>query len=117
MAAAMNGMALHGGVLPYGGTFLVFSDYSRPAIRLGALQGAKVVHVMTHDSIGLGEDGPTHQPIEHLQSAARDAAACMSIARPTRSKPPNAGLRRWPTRGRACSPCRGRICRRCAPRR
>ena len=68
MAAAMNGMALHGGVLPYGGTFLVFSDYSRPAIRLGALQTAKVVHVMTHDSIGLGEDGPTHQPIEHLQS-------------------------------------------------
>ena len=68
MAAAMNGMALHGGVMPYGGTFLVFSDYSRPAIRLGALQTAKVVHVMTHDSIGLGEDGPTHQPIEHLQS-------------------------------------------------
>jgi transketolase len=68
MAAAMNGMALHGGILPYGGTFLVFSDYSRPAIRLGALMGAKVVHVMTHDSIGLGEDGPTHQPIEHLQS-------------------------------------------------
>jgi len=68
MAAAMNGMALHGGVLPYGGTFLVFSDYSRPAIRLGALQTAKVIHVMTHDSIGLGEDGPTHQPIEHLQS-------------------------------------------------
>ncbi len=68
MAAAMNGMALHGGVLPYGGTFLVFSDYSRAAIRLGALQGAKVVHVMTHDSIGLGEDGPTHQPVEHLQS-------------------------------------------------
>jgi len=61
-------MALHGGVLPYGGTFLVFSDYSRPAIRLGALMGAKVVHVMTHDSIGLGEDGPTHQPIEHLQA-------------------------------------------------
>ena len=68
MAAAMNGMAQHGGILPYGGTFLVFSDYSRPAIRLGALMGAKVVHVMTHDSIGLGEDGPTHQPIEHLQS-------------------------------------------------
>jgi transketolase len=68
MAAAMNGMALHGGILPYGGTFLVFSDYSRPAIRLGALMGAKVVHVMTHDSIGLGEDGPTHQPIEQLQS-------------------------------------------------
>jgi transketolase len=68
MAAAMNGMAQHGGVLPYGGTFLVFSDYSRPAIRLGSLMGAKVIHVMTHDSIGLGEDGPTHQPIEHLQS-------------------------------------------------
>jgi transketolase len=68
MAAAMNGMAQHGGVIPYGGTFLVFSDYSRPAIRLGALSGTKVIHVMTHDSIGLGEDGPTHQPIEHLQS-------------------------------------------------
>jgi transketolase len=68
MAAAMNGMALHGGVLPYGGTFLVFSDYSRPAIRLGTLEKAKVVHVMTHDSIGLGEDGPTHQPVEHLQA-------------------------------------------------
>ncbi len=66
MAAAMNGMALHGGVLPYGGTFLVFSDYCRPAIRLSALQGARVVYVMTHDSIGLGEDGPTHQPVEHL---------------------------------------------------
>jgi transketolase len=68
MAAAMNGMALHGGVIPYSGTFLVFSDYSRPAIRLGALMGARVIHVMTHDSIGLGEDGPTHQPIEHLAS-------------------------------------------------
>jgi transketolase len=68
MAAAMNGMALHGGVIPYGGTFLVFTDYARPAIRLSALQRAKVVYVMTHDSIGLGEDGPTHQPIEHLQS-------------------------------------------------
>jgi transketolase len=68
MAAAMNGMAQHGGVVPYGGTFLVFSDYSRPAIRLGALSQSKVIHVMTHDSIGLGEDGPTHQPIEHLQS-------------------------------------------------
>jgi transketolase len=68
MAAAMNGMALHGGVIPYGGTFLVFSDYCRPAIRLSALQGARVVYVMTHDSIGLGEDGPTHQPVEHLTS-------------------------------------------------
>ncbi|MBI1683298.1 transketolase [Caulobacter hibisci] len=68
MAAAMNGMALHGGVIPYSGTFLAFADYSRAAIRLGALMGAKVVHVMTHDSIGLGEDGPTHQPVEHVAS-------------------------------------------------
>ena len=68
MAAAMNGMALHGGVIPYGGTFLIFSDYCRPAIRLSALQKARVIYVMTHDSIGLGEDGPTHQPIEQLQS-------------------------------------------------
>jgi transketolase len=68
MACAMNGMALHGGVIPYGGTFLVFTDYARPAIRLSALQKARVIYVMTHDSIGLGEDGPTHQPIEHLQS-------------------------------------------------
>ncbi|QNA84313.1 transketolase [Sphingomonas sp. So64.6b] len=68
MGAAMNGMALHGGVIPYGGTFLVFSDYARPAIRLSAIQQTRVVYVMTHDSIGLGEDGPTHQPIEHLMS-------------------------------------------------
>ena len=68
MAAAMNGMALHGGLVPYGGTFLVFADYSRAAIRLGALQGARVIHVMTHDSIGVGEDGPTHQPIEQVMS-------------------------------------------------
>ena len=68
MSAAMNGMALHGGVVPYGGTFMVFSDYCRAAIRLSALQQVRVVYVMTHDSIGLGEDGPTHQPIEHLQS-------------------------------------------------
>jgi len=66
MAAAMNGMALHGGVQPYGGTFMVFADYARPAIRLSALMGQKVVYVFTHDSIGLGEDGPTHQPVEHL---------------------------------------------------
>ena len=68
MAAAMNGIALHGGFVPYGGTFLVFSDYCRPAIRLSALMGIRVVYVMTHDSIGLGEDGPTHQPVEHLAS-------------------------------------------------
>ena len=68
MAAAMNGMALHGGVIPYSGTFLAFADYSRAAIRLGALMGARVIHVMTHDSIGLGEDGPTHQPVEQVAS-------------------------------------------------
>ena len=68
MAAAMNGLALHGGVIPYSGTFLAFADYSRAAIRLGALMQAKVIHVMTHDSIGLGEDGPTHQPVEHVAS-------------------------------------------------
>jgi len=66
MGAIMNGMALHGGTVPYGGTFLVFSDYMRPAIRLAALMGAHVIYVFTHDSIGLGEDGPTHQPVEHL---------------------------------------------------
>jgi transketolase len=66
MAAALNGMALHGGFIPSGATFLVFTDYCRPAIRLAALMGQRVVHVMTHDSIGLGEDGPTHQPVEHL---------------------------------------------------
>jgi transketolase len=68
MAAAMNGMALHKGVIPYGGTFLVFTDYARPAIRLSALMGQRVIYVMTHDSIGLGEDGPTHQPVEHLSA-------------------------------------------------
>jgi transketolase len=68
MAAAMNGMALHGGVVPYGGTFLIFSDYARNAIRLSALQRVQVVYVLTHDSIGLGEDGPTHQPIEQVMS-------------------------------------------------
>jgi len=66
MAAAMNGIALHGGFIPYGGTFLCFADYARGAIRLSALMGKRVIYVMTHDSIGLGEDGPTHQPVEHL---------------------------------------------------
>ena len=68
MASIMNGLSLHGGFIPYGGTFLVFSDYCRPSIRLSAMMGLKVVYVMTHDSIGLGEDGPTHQPVEHLMS-------------------------------------------------
>ena len=80
MAAAMNGMALHGGVIPYGGTFMVFADYSRPAIRLAALMGTRVVHVLTHDSIGLGEDGPTHQPVEHL--AALRAIPNLLVFRP-----------------------------------
>jgi transketolase len=80
MAAAMNGMALHGGVIPYSGTFLVFSDYCRPAIRLAALMGKRVIHVMTHDSIGLGEDGPTHQPVEHL--AALRAIPNLLVFRP-----------------------------------
>ena len=68
MAAAMNGMALHKGIIPYSGTFLIFSDYCRPSIRLAALMGIKVIHVMTHDSIGVGEDGPTHQPVEQIPS-------------------------------------------------
>jgi transketolase len=68
MAAAMNGIALHGGFVPYGGTFLVFADYCRPAIRLSALMGQPVTYVLTHDSIGLGEDGPTHQPLETIAS-------------------------------------------------
>ncbi len=80
MAAAMNGMALHGGIIPYSGTFLVFADYSRAAIRLGALMGERVVHVMTHDSIGLGEDGPTHQPVEHVASLR--AMPNMTVFRP-----------------------------------
>ena len=80
MAAAMNGMALHGGIIPYSGTFLVFSDYCRPAIRLAALKGQRVIHVMTHDSIGLGEDGPTHQPVEHL--AALRAIPRLKVFRP-----------------------------------
>ncbi|MEZ5918721.1 MAG: transketolase [Alphaproteobacteria bacterium] len=80
MAAMMNGMALHGGIIPYSGTFLQFADYSRPAIRLGALMKQRVIHVMTHDSIGLGEDGPTHQPVEHL--AALRAIPNLYVFRP-----------------------------------
>ena len=80
MAAAMNGMALHGGVIPYGGTFFVFSDYCRPSIRLAALMGVRVVFVMTHDSIGVGEDGPTHQPVEQL--AAMRAMPGLLVMRP-----------------------------------
>jgi transketolase len=100
MAAAMNGMALHGGVIPYSGTFLVFADYCRPSIRLAALMEKRVIHVMTHDSIGLGEDGPTHQPVEHLASLraipnlnvfrpadAVETAECWEIALRTEKTP------------------------------
>ncbi|MEQ8404563.1 MAG: transketolase [Oceanicaulis sp.] len=80
MAAAMNGMALHGGIRPYSGTFLVFSDYCRPAVRLSALMNQPVIYVFTHDSIGLGEDGPTHQPVEHL--AALRAIPNLAVFRP-----------------------------------
>jgi transketolase len=80
MAAAMNGIALHGGFIPYGGTFLCFADYARGAIRLSALMGQRVIYVMTHDSIGLGEDGPTHQPIEHL--AMLRATPNLNVFRP-----------------------------------
>ena len=80
MAGAMNGLALHGGFIPYGGSFLVFTDYCRPAIRLSALMGQRVIYVMSHDSIGLGEDGPTHQPIEHL--AALRAIPNLLVFRP-----------------------------------
>ena len=76
----MNGLALHGGIIPYGGTFLVFSDYARGAMRLSALMGLRVVYVLTHDSIGLGEDGPTHQPVEHLASLR--AMPNMQVFRP-----------------------------------
>ena len=80
MAAALNGLALHGGFAPYGGTFFVFTDYARAAMRLSALMGLRVVYVMTHDSIGLGEDGPTHQPVEHM--AAMRAMPNMRVFRP-----------------------------------
>ncbi|MDX9689931.1 MAG: transketolase [Alphaproteobacteria bacterium] len=100
MAAAMNGMALHGGVIPYGGTFMQFADYCRPSIRLAALMKQRVVFVMTHDSIGLGEDGPTHQPVEHLAALRAiphlmtfrpadgiETAECWQIALETKDAP------------------------------
>ena len=100
MASAMNGMALHGGIIPYSGTFLVFSDYCRPAIRLAALMGKRVIYIMTHDSIGLGEDGPTHQPVEHLASLraipnllvfrpcdAVETAECWQLALEAKNRP------------------------------
>ena len=80
MSAVMNGLALYGGLIPYGGTFLIFSDYSKPAIRLSALMGLKVIYIFSHDSIGLGEDGPTHQPIEQL--AGLRAIPNLNVFRP-----------------------------------
>ena len=80
MAAAMNGIAVHGGAIPYGGTFLCFADYARGAMRLSALMGVRVIYVLTHDSIGLGEDGPTHQPVEHL--AMLRATPNLNVFRP-----------------------------------
>jgi len=110
MAAAMNGLALHGGVIPYGGTFMVFSDYSRPAIRLGALMGVRAIHVLTHDSIGLGEDGPTHQPVEHLAALRAipnllvfrpadtvEAMECWKVALETKTAPSALALSRQKT--------------------
>ncbi len=109
MAAIMNGIALHGGFIPYGGTFLVFSDYMRNAIRLAALMSLRVIHVLTHDSIGVGEDGPTHQPIEHLASLRAmpnllvlrpcdgvETAECWAIALGHRSGPSVLSLSRQP---------------------
>ncbi len=107
MAAAMNGMALHGGVIPYGGTFLTFSDYARPAMRLASLMGIRSIFVMTHDSIGLGEDGPTHQPVEHLAALRAipnhyvlrpadtvETAECWQIALESRKVPSTIALTR-----------------------
>ncbi len=87
----MNGMALHGGIRPYSGTFMAFTDYARPAMRLSALMGIPVVYVMTHDSIGLGEDGPTHQPVEHLAISAAPRRTPWSSARPIWSRWPKPG--------------------------
>ncbi len=107
MAAAMNGLSLHGGVIPYGGTFLVFSDYARGAMRLSSLMGIRVIYVMTHDSIGLGEDGPTHQPVEHLAALraipnhlvmrpadAMETAECWQIALESTKTPSTLALTR-----------------------
>ena len=125
MAAAMNGMAVHGGVIPYAGTFLVFSDYCRPAIRLAALMGVRVIHVMTHDSIGLGEDGPTHQPVEHLAALrampnllvfrpadAVEAAECWAAALQHRTGPSLMALSRQKVPAVRCEPSTENLCAR-----
>jgi transketolase len=107
MAAAMNGMALHGGIIPYAGTFLIFSDYLRPSLRLSALMEQRVIYVLTHDSIGLGEDGPTHQPVEHLAALRAiprvlvfrpadpvETAECWALALEARDRPSAMALTR-----------------------
>ncbi len=107
MASAMNGIALHGGLIPYGGGFLIFSDYCRPPIRLAALMGIRVIHVLTHDSIGVGEDGPTHQPVEQIAGLravpnllvfrpadATETAECWQIAIKTKNRPSGLALTR-----------------------
>jgi len=107
MASAMNGIALHGGLIPYGGGFMIFSDYCRPPIRLASLMGIRVVHVLTHDSIGVGEDGPTHQPVEQMASLraipnlmmfrpadAVETAECWQIALNTKDRPSGLALTR-----------------------
>ena len=107
MAAAMNGIALHGGLIPYSGGFLIFSDYCRPSIRLAALMGIRVIHVLTHDSIGLGEDGPTHQPVEHMAALraipnlmmfrpadATETVECWQVALETKDRPSGLALTR-----------------------
>src|SRR5690606_3022995 len=107
MAAVMNGITLHGGLIPYGGTFLTFSDYARPAMRLASLMGIRSIFVMTHDSIGLGEDGPTHQPVEHLAALraipnhlvfrpadAVETAECWQLALESRKAPSTLALTR-----------------------
>jgi len=123
MAAAMNGMALHGGVIPYAGTFLIFSDYSRPAIRLAALMGLRVIHVLTHDSIGLGEDGPTHQPVEHLAALrampnlnvfrpadAVETAECWALALQSQRTPSAMALSRQKTPALRTEPAKENLC-------
>ena len=107
MASAMSGLSLHGGIIPYGGTFLCFSDYARPAMRLASLMGIRSIYVMTHDSIGLGEDGPTHQPVEHLAALraipnhlvfrpadAMEAAECWQLALESTKTPSTLALTR-----------------------
>jgi transketolase len=123
MAAAMNGMALHGGIIPYAGTFLVFSDYARPAIRLAALMGVRVIHVMTHDSIGLGEDGPTHQPVEHFAALRAipnlnffrpadgvETAECWALALAEQATPSVLALSRQKTPAVRCEPAKENLC-------